>query len=95
MRSYSVTTTPIGMCVPGTWFSPADITSNRTQSDGKLRATTMEEKQNLLLHEILHIALGKDDDDLNSRALCPLRLLAFCPRDSNREYGHRSSPASE
>jgi hypothetical protein len=49
-------------------------------SDGNLRPTTVDEKQNLLLHEILHIALGKDDDDLNSRALCPLRLLAFCPR---------------
>jgi hypothetical protein len=48
--------------------------------EGTLRTTTREEKQSLLLHEILHIALGKDDDDLNSRALCPLRLLAFCPR---------------
>ena len=62
-------------------------------SDGGLRLTTMEEKQNLLLHEILHIALGKDDDDLNSRALCPLRLLAFCPR--SRAVSHRpGSPAS-
>ena len=48
--------------------------------NGRLRSTTIEEKQSLLLHEILHIALGKDDDDLNSRALCPLCLLAFCPR---------------
>jgi len=45
-----------------------------------LRPTTLEEKQSLLLHEILHIALEKDDDDLNSRDLCPLRLLAFCSR---------------
>jgi hypothetical protein len=46
----------------------------------KLRPTTTDEKQSLLLHEILHIALGKDDEDLNSRSLCPLRLLALCPR---------------
>lgn len=49
-------------------------------NDGKLRPTNSDEKQNLLLHEILHIALDKDDDDLNNRALCPLRLLAFCRR---------------
>ena len=49
-------------------------------AEGVLRPTTPEEKQALLLHEILHIALDKDDDDLNSRELCPLRLLAFCPR---------------
>ena len=49
-------------------------------NDGRLRPTTSNEKQNLLLHEVLHIALGKDDDDLNSRALCPLRPLAFCRR---------------
>ena len=48
--------------------------------DGTLRPTTVAEKQNLLLHELLHIALNKDDDDLNARELCPLRLLAFCPR---------------
>jgi len=47
-----------------------------------LRPTTPEEKQNLLLHEILHIALEKDDDDLNSRDLCPLKLLAFCSRSA-------------
>ena len=46
----------------------------------KLRPTTTDEKQSLLLHEILHIALGKDDDDLTALELCPLRLLAFCPR---------------
>ena len=44
--------------------------------------TTEEEKQALLLHEILHIALDRDDDDLTRRGLCPLRLLAFCPRVS-------------
>ncbi len=49
-------------------------------NDGTLRPTTREEKQSLLLHEILHIALRVDDDDLNSRDLCPLRLLAFCRR---------------
>jgi hypothetical protein len=49
-------------------------------STGTLRLTTLEEKQNLLLHELLHIALDVDDDDLNARDLCPLRLLAFCPR---------------
>lgn len=63
--------------------------------DGKLRATTMEEKQSLLLHEILHIALGKDDDDLNSRALCPLRLLAFCPSSRTPSAAIEVSPASE
>jgi hypothetical protein len=46
---------------------------------GARRPTTLEEKQSLLLHELLHIALDKDDDDLNARALCPLRLLSFCP----------------
>jgi hypothetical protein len=55
----------------------------------------MEEKQNLLLHEILHIALGKDDDDLNSRALCPLRLLAFCQRSRIASATIEGSPASE
>ena len=64
-------------------------------SDGTLRATTMEEKQNLLLHEIRHIALGKDDDDLNSRDLCPLRLLAFCPRSRTAKAAIEGSPASE
>jgi hypothetical protein len=53
----------------------------------KLRPTTADEKQSLLLHEILHIALGKDDDDLNSRALCPLRLLALCPRTQVANQG--------
>jgi len=64
-------------------------------SDGRWRATTMEEKQNLLLHEILHIALGKDDDDLNSRALCPLRLLTFCQRSRTASATIEGSPASE
>lgn len=50
--------------------------------DGTWRPTTKEEKQALLLHEILHIALDQDDDDLNRRGLCPLRLLASCPRGS-------------
>jgi hypothetical protein len=65
------------------------------QRDGKLRPTTIQEKQNLLLHEILHIALGKDDNDLNSRALCPLRLLAFCPRSRSTSAAIEGSPASE
>jgi len=63
--------------------------------NGGLRSTTIEEKQSLLLHEILHIALGKDDDDLNSRALCPLRLLAFCPRSRTASAALGVSPASE
>jgi hypothetical protein len=48
--------------------------------DGTWRMTTEEEKQALLLHEILHIVLNRDDDDLTRRGLCPLRLLASCPR---------------
>jgi hypothetical protein len=48
--------------------------------DGTWRLTTEEEKQALLLHEVLHVALDVDDDDLTQRDLCPLRLLAFCPR---------------
>ena len=50
--------------------------------DGTWRMTTEEEKQALLLHEILHIALDRDDDDLTRRGLSPLRLLASCPRVS-------------
>ena len=50
--------------------------------DGTWRMTTEEEKQALLLHEILHIVLNRDDDDLTRRGLCPLRLLAACPRVS-------------
>ena len=52
----------------------------RNPQDGVWRMTTEEEKQALLLHEILHIALDRYDDDLTSRGLCPLRLLASCPR---------------
>jgi hypothetical protein len=48
-----------------------------------LRPTTLEEKQALLLHEILHIALDKDDEVLNKRELCPLHLLFFCPPSLN------------
>ena len=48
--------------------------------DGSWRMTTEEEKQALLLHEVLQIALDRDDDDLTRRGLCPLRLLAPCPR---------------
>jgi hypothetical protein len=48
-----------------------------------LRPTTLEEKQALLLHEILHIALDTDDHVLNRRELCPLHLLGFCPRSLN------------
>ena len=47
---------------------------------GTGRPTTEEEKQALLLHEVLHVALDVDDDDLTRRELCPLRLLLFCPR---------------
>src|SRR5579862_6143754 len=43
-----------------------------------LRPTTREEKQALLLHEILHIALDTDEHVLNRRELCPLHLLGFC-----------------
>jgi hypothetical protein len=50
--------------------------------DGTWRPTTEEEKQALLLHEILHIALDVGDDDLTRRELCPLRLLSFCPGTS-------------
>jgi hypothetical protein len=53
----------------------------RDPQDGTWRMTTEEEKQALLLHEILHIALNRDDDDLTRRGLCPLRLLASCPRE--------------
>jgi hypothetical protein len=53
------------------------------EPQGALRRTTLEEKQALLLHEILHIALGKGDDYLDKRELCPLRLLSFCPRSPN------------
>jgi len=48
-----------------------------------VRATTLEEKQALLLHEILHIALDKDDAVLNKRQLCPLHLLSFCAPSLN------------
>jgi hypothetical protein len=54
----------------------------RNPEDGSWRMTTEEEKQALLLHEILHIVLNQDDDDLTRRELCPLRLLASCPRVS-------------
>jgi hypothetical protein len=46
--------------------------------DGMRRATALREKQALLLHEALHVALDRNDDDLTQRELCPLRLLAFC-----------------
>jgi len=52
-----------------------------------LRPTTLEEKQALLLHEILHIALDTDDVVLNKRELCPLHLLGFCPQSLNAS-GH-------
>ena len=38
------------------------------------RPTTIGEKQSLLAHELPHIALDRDDDDLSRRAFCPLRL---------------------
>jgi hypothetical protein len=55
----------------------------RAPLEGILRHTTLEEKQAVLLHEILHIALGKGDDYLHKRELCPLHLLSFCPRSLN------------
>ena len=55
----------------------------RAPLEGILRPTTLEEKQAVLLHEILHIAFGKGDDYLDKRELCPLRLLSFCPRSLN------------
>jgi hypothetical protein len=45
---------------------------------GGRRLTTIAEKQSLLLHELLHIALDRDDDDLSRREFCPLRLLTLC-----------------
>jgi hypothetical protein len=64
----------------------------RAAEGGALRPTTLEEKQALLLHEILHIALGQGDDYLDKRELCPLRLLSFCPRSLNARSsaGHPS-----
>lgn len=56
--------------------------AQRDSQSGTLRLTTLAEKQNLLLHELLHIALDKDDDDLNQRDLCPLRLISFCRNPS-------------
>jgi hypothetical protein len=52
--------------------------------DRERRNTTDEEKQTLLLHELLHIALGINDDDLDRRELCTLRLITFCPRVPGR-----------
>ena len=54
--------------------------NQESPEQGSSRLTTEEEKQALLLHEVLHVALDVDDDDLARRDLCPLRLLAFCPR---------------
>jgi hypothetical protein len=48
--------------------------------DGTWHFTTVGEKQALLLHEILHIALNKDDDYLAGLKVCPLRRLAACPQ---------------
>ena len=72
----------------GKYFRTRDVVLSRGYSwqrnsqDGTWRMTTEEEKQALLLHEILHIALDRDDDELTRRGLCPLRLLASCPRVS-------------
>ena len=60
------------------WHEPQEVAS---------RPTTLEEKEALLLHEILHIALDTDDHVLNRRELCPLHLLGFCPRSLNAS-GH-------
>lgn len=46
---------------------------------GERRPTTLAEKQTLLLHELLHIALDSDDHALDRRDLCTLRLITFCP----------------
>jgi len=61
------------------WLDLADLWAELADSfEQAERPTTLEEKQSLLLHEVLHIALDKDDDALTARDLCPLRLLAFC-----------------
>jgi hypothetical protein len=66
----------------------------RDPQHGVWRMTTEGEKQALLLHEILHIALDRDDDDLTRRGLCPLRLLASCPREVMPLPIQESNPAS-
>ena len=53
-------------------------------AEGTWRLTTVEEKQNLLLHELLHLALDVGDDCLNRLQLSPTKLIAFCPR--SREF---------
>jgi hypothetical protein len=52
----------------------------RDAQQGTSHSTTLEEKQAILLHEVLHIALGKGDDYLDRRELCTLGLLSFCSR---------------
>jgi hypothetical protein len=59
----------------------------REPQEAASRPTTVEEKEALLLHEILHIVLDTDDHVLNRRELCPLHLLGFCPRSLNAS-GH-------
>lgn len=54
-------------------------------SDGSWRFTTLQERQDLLLHEILHIALDQDDHQLDQLLVCPLRELAACARSSRSQ----------
>jgi hypothetical protein len=56
----------------------------REPQPGAFRPATVEEKKAILLHELLHITLGKGDDYLDRRELCPLALLSFCPRSFPR-----------
>jgi hypothetical protein len=56
--------------------------------NGTWRLTTPEERQDLLLHELLHIALDKNDDELHELETCPLRRLTVCSaRSSSPETG--------
>ena len=48
------------------------------ENRGTWRLTTPEERQDLLLHELLHIALDKNDDEVHGLEACPLRRLAVC-----------------
>lgn len=68
----------------------------RESQPGVFRPTTLEEKKAILLHELLHIALGKGDDYLDRQELCPLALLFLCPRflPDRRSSGSRGSAES-
>lgn len=87
-RGLSADAFVLGYQVGGEYIRTREVVLNhgyfwqRDPQDGVWRMTTEEEKQALLLHEVLHIVLNRDDDDLTRRGLCPLRLLASCPRAS-------------